>query len=129
VSILPAILTDRGGEFLGEVVEALYKRLRMAHLHVLGVDDDQDIISIRTSKLCSQWKYHVNLMMLTDQNKFHYISIQFLSRLVTSRIKYNGKNIYATIVCIRLIEKIILICERSIDHVCMTRHYSFFKVC
>jgi len=27
-----AILTDRGGEFLGEVVEMLYKRLGMAHL-------------------------------------------------------------------------------------------------
>jgi len=32
VSIPSAILTDRGGEFLGEVVEALYKRLGMAHL-------------------------------------------------------------------------------------------------
>jgi len=32
VSVPSAILTDRGGEFLGEVVEALYKRLRMAHL-------------------------------------------------------------------------------------------------
>jgi len=32
VSIPSAILTNRGGEFLGEVVEALYKRLGMAHL-------------------------------------------------------------------------------------------------
>jgi len=32
VSIPSAILTDCGGEFLGEVVESLYKRLGMAHL-------------------------------------------------------------------------------------------------
>jgi len=32
VSVPSAILTDRGGEFMGEVVEALYQRLGMAHL-------------------------------------------------------------------------------------------------
>jgi len=32
VSVSSVILTDRGGEFLGEVVESLYKRLGMAHL-------------------------------------------------------------------------------------------------
>jgi len=32
VSVPSAILTDREGEFLGEVVESLYKRLGMAHL-------------------------------------------------------------------------------------------------
>jgi len=32
VSVSSAILTDRGGEFLGEVVEMLYKRLGMTHL-------------------------------------------------------------------------------------------------
>jgi len=32
VSVPSAILTDRGGEFLGEVVELLYKRLGMTHL-------------------------------------------------------------------------------------------------
>jgi len=32
VSVPSAILTDRGGEFRGEVVEMLYKRLGMAHL-------------------------------------------------------------------------------------------------
>ena len=31
VSVLSAVLTDRGGEFLGEVVELLYKRLGMTH--------------------------------------------------------------------------------------------------
>jgi len=39
--------------------------------------DNRDIISIRTSKLCNQRKYHVNLMLLTDQDKFHYISVSF----------------------------------------------------
>jgi len=72
-------------------------------VNVLGVDDGRDIISLRMSKFCSQRKYHVNLMMLTDQNKFHHITVQSLSTSVTSRIKYNGKNIYATIACIRLI--------------------------
>ena len=60
-------------------------------VNVLGVDDDRDIISIRTSKFCSQRKHHVNLLMLIDQNKFHYVSVQTLSRLVNSWIKYNGK--------------------------------------
>jgi len=60
-------------------------------VNVLGVDDERNIISIRTSKFCSQRQYHVNLLMVTDQNKFHYVSVQSLSRLVTSRIKYNGK--------------------------------------
>ena len=32
VSVTSAILTDRGGEFMGEVVESLYQRLGMAHL-------------------------------------------------------------------------------------------------
>jgi len=32
VSVPSAILSDCGGEFLGEVAEALYKRLEMAHL-------------------------------------------------------------------------------------------------
>jgi len=32
VSVPSAILSDRGGEFLGEVIEMLYKRLGMAHL-------------------------------------------------------------------------------------------------
>ena len=53
-------------------------------VNVLGVDDDRDIISIRTSKFCSQCKHHVNLVMLTDQNKFHYVSVKSLLRLVTS---------------------------------------------
>ena len=60
-------------------------------VNVLGVDDDRDIISIRTSKFCSQRVHHVNLLMLIDQNKFHNVSVQTLSRLVNSRIKYNDK--------------------------------------
>jgi len=83
-------------------------------VNVLGLDDDRYIISIRTSKFCSQHKYHVNLLMLTDQNKFHYTSVQSLSRLVVHRIKYNGKNICVTTVCIHLIEKIIICEEASI---------------
>jgi len=85
-------------------IDKFEKQNPKTSVNVLGVDDDRDIICIRTSKFCSQRKHHVNFLMLTDQNKFHYVSIQSLSRLVTSRIKYNGKNIYVTIVCICLID-------------------------
>jgi len=44
--------------------------------------DNQEIIPIRTSKFCLKHKYHVNLLMLTDDNKFHYTYVQSLSGLV-----------------------------------------------
>jgi len=74
-------------------INKLEKQNPKISVNVLGVDDDRDIISIRTSKFCSQHKHHVKLLMLIDQNKFHYVSVQTLSRLVNSRIKYNGKKI------------------------------------
>ena len=57
--------------------------------------DNQDIIPIRTSKFCNQRKYHVNLLMLTDQDKFYYTTVQSLSKLVGSRTKHRHK----TFVC------------------------------
>ena len=43
---------------------------------------DRDIVPIRTSKFTNQRKYHVNLLMLTNDDKFYYVSIQSLSRLI-----------------------------------------------
>ena len=64
-------------------------------VNVLYLDDNRDLVPIRTSKFCNQRKYHVNLLMLNDQNKFHYTSIQSLSRLVCGRTKCRKK----TFVC------------------------------
>jgi len=44
--------------------------------------DDRDAIPIQASKFCNQHKYHVNLLMLTNQDKFHYTSVRSHSRLV-----------------------------------------------
>ena len=43
--------------------------------------DDRGLVPICTSKFCNQRKYHVNVLMLTSQDKFHYTSVQSLSRL------------------------------------------------
>jgi len=53
--------------------------------------NDRDIIPIRTSKLCNQCKFHVNLLMLTNQDKFHYTSVQYLLRLVGDRMNHQHK--------------------------------------
>ena len=60
-------------------------------VNVLYLDEGRDIIPIRTSKFCNQRKYHVNLLMLTDQDKFHYTSIQSLSRLIGNRTKHRHR--------------------------------------
>ena len=52
--------------------------------------DERDIVPIRTSKF-NQRKYHVNLLMLTNEDKFHYVSVQSLSRLVAHRTKHKCK--------------------------------------
>jgi len=49
--------------------------------------DDRDIISIRSSKSINQ----LNLLMLTNEDNFHYTSIQSLSRLVGGRTKHKSK--------------------------------------
>ena len=53
--------------------------------------DNRDIVPIRTSKFCNQRKYHMNLLMPTSDEKFHYTSVQSLSRLVCSRTKSKSK--------------------------------------
>ena len=42
VSVPYAILTDRGGEFVGEVMECLYKRLGITHQCTSGYHPQMD---------------------------------------------------------------------------------------
>ena len=60
-------------------------------VNVLYMDDNQDIIPIRTSKFCQKCKYHVNLLMLTDGAKFHYSCVQSLLRLGGGRTTHRHK--------------------------------------
>jgi len=53
--------------------------------------NNRDIVPIHTSKFCNKRKYHVNLLMHTDEDKFHYTYIQSLSRLVSGRVKGHHK--------------------------------------
>jgi len=45
------------------------------------IESKRDIIIIRTSKFGSLRKFHVNLLMITDRDNFHYVNIESLSRL------------------------------------------------
>jgi len=74
-------------------------------------DDDSDIISVRTSKLCSHRKYHVNLLMLFDRDKFHYTSVRSLSRLFAHHTKHAGKNTCVNTVCMHSVMNVL---QRSI---------------
>jgi len=47
--------------------------------------NNRDIVPIRTSKFCNKRKFHVNLLMLTNEDKFHYTYIQSLSRLESGK--------------------------------------------
>jgi len=60
-------------------------------INVLYLDDNRDLVPVRTSKFCNQRQHHVNLLLLTDGEKFHYTCIQSLSRLVGDRTKHVGK--------------------------------------
>jgi len=53
--------------------------------------DNREIIPIRTSKFCQKCKYHVNLLMLTNDKKFHYTYVQSLSRLFADRTSHRHK--------------------------------------
>jgi len=65
-------------------------------VNVLYHDGDQ-IIPIRTSPFTDQRKHHVTLLlMITDNHeRFHYLSVQSMSRLVASQVK----NKYKCYVC------------------------------
>jgi len=54
-------------------------------MNVLYHDGDQ-IVPIRTAISADDRKHHVTLLMITDSNeKFHYLSVQSMSRLVTTK--------------------------------------------
>ena len=59
------------------------------------VYEKKDLIPVYTSKFCNQRPNHINLLLLSKGDKFHYTLITSLSRLVDDRSQHNGK----TFVC------------------------------
>jgi len=60
-------------------------------VNVLCYDRDQ-IVPIPTSTFTDHRKHHVTLLMITNGNeKFHYLSVQSMSRLVSTGAKYKSK--------------------------------------
>jgi len=67
-------------------------------VNVLYHDGDQ-IIPIRTSTFADHCKHEVTLLMITDGNeKFHYLSIQSMSRLLTTAANISANITYVTTV-------------------------------
>jgi len=56
------------------------------------VYEKKDLIPVYTSKFCNQRPRHVNLLLLSKGDKFHYTLITSLSRLVGDRTKCHRKN-------------------------------------
>jgi len=73
-------------------------------VNVLYLDDERQFVPLRTSKFCSQHKHHEILLMLTDQDKYHYTSVQNLSRLICGRTKCEHKT-YVCQFCLHLFAK------------------------
>ena len=59
------------------------------------VYEKKDLIPVYTSKFCNQRPNHINLLLLSKGDKFHYTLITSLSRLVGDRKQHVGK----TFVC------------------------------
>jgi len=59
------------------------------------VYEKKDLIPVYTSKFCNQRPNHINLLLLSKGDKFHYTLITSLSRLVSDRTQHDGK----TFVC------------------------------
>jgi len=55
------------------------------------VYDEKELIPIYTSKHCNQRPNHINLLLLSKGDKFHYTLIRSLSRLVAGRTKCKKK--------------------------------------
>ena len=56
------------------------------------VYEKKDLIPLYTSKFCNQRPHHVNLLLLSKGDKFHYTLITSLSRLVGDRTKHHPKS-------------------------------------
>jgi len=54
--------------------------------------DGEQIVPIHTPTFTDQRNHHVTLLMITDGNeKFHYLSVQSMSRLISTGAKYKTK--------------------------------------
>jgi len=54
--------------------------------------DGNQIIPIRSSTFTDQCKHHITLLMITDSHeRFHYLSVQSMSRLVASQVNSRYK--------------------------------------
>jgi len=60
-------------------------------INVLYLDDNRDVVPVRTSKFCNQRRHHVTLLLLTDREKLHYTCVQCLSRLIGDRTNHQHK--------------------------------------
>jgi len=56
------------------------------------VYEEKDLIPVYTSKFYNQRPHHVNLLLLSKGDKFHYTLVTTLSRLVYGRTRHGGKN-------------------------------------
>lgn len=54
--------------------------------------DDNNVVPISMSKFCNQRNYHINFLMVFDDEKFHCTSIQQISRLVGNQTKHKAKS-------------------------------------
>ena len=60
-------------------------------VNVLYCNDNRDIVAIHTSEFGGQRKYHVNILMLTDHEKFHYVYVSSIARLFAHQSKHHCK--------------------------------------
>ena len=55
------------------------------------VYEEKELIPVYTSKFCNQRPHHVNLLLLSKKDKFHYTLVTSLSRLVGGKTRHDGK--------------------------------------
>jgi len=60
-------------------------------VNVLFCNDNRDLVAIHTSEFGSQCKYHVNILMLTDHEKFHYVYVSSIARMFDHLSKHHCK--------------------------------------
>jgi len=55
------------------------------------VYEEKELIPVYTSTFCNQRPHHVNLLLLSKGDKFHYTLVTSLSRLVGGKTRHGGK--------------------------------------
>jgi len=73
----------------------------------LNVYEEKELTSVYTSKFCNQRPHHVNLLLLSKGDKFHYTLVTSLSRLVCGRTCHGHKAFVVRTVCILLGKNIV----------------------